>query len=511
MADLKPLLVLKNSIFRRQYLSKDIFPNPTTLTVNPGEKWVITGSNKSILLDCLAGKNMAIPSSSRVYPFLNSKTWPASVMKLISFNTDVKPAYLSARYESYREPEDVSLMEFLKKAQNQSRDGVPTTLDKDEIFDQVVKRLNLTPLLHQWIVTLSNGQTRRARIARGLLSSPEVLLADEPFLGLDPAATSSLSDMLGGLAPNPHVILGLRVHEPLPDWVTHVALVDDTGVTAAGTRADMKSTLQTAIDKRESVFVTSPFDFQKAEFVYSSKPEIKTIIDIDDITIAYRGKVVLKNLKWVVKRGERWHLRGNNGTGKSTLLSLLTADHPQSWNSKIRLFDSPRKVGRQNYFSINRDIGHVSPEIHAIFPVTLTAFQAVSTGFTIGSYLPPSNVTHMAGGSLTKDDRDARIKMFLDHFKVSADSLFSDLTLNDQKLVLFMRAIIKNPEILILDEAFSGMNDESIARCKNFVDVWGGTVIAIGHVDDEIPRCSKYIRLHGGENLAEIGDISSSI
>lgn len=185
---------------------------------------------------------------------------------------------------------------------------------------------------------------------------------------------------------------------------------------------------------------------------------------------------------------------------------MLTADHPKSWNSKIKMFDEPRKVGKHNYFTINRVIGHASPEIHAIFPKTLTAFQAVENGFTVGSFLPPSVSAHVAGG-LTERQRVERVNKLLEYFKVKGETLFSDLTLNDQKVVLFIRAIVRNPEILILDEAFSAMNDESIFRCKKFVDEWGGTVIAIGHVNDEIPRCDKYIRLHGGNTKPEQGII----
>ncbi|KAK9433874.1 P-loop containing nucleoside triphosphate hydrolase protein [Lipomyces doorenjongii] len=505
----KPLVVFQNCILRPQHFAKEIFPNPTTLTILPTQKWAITGTHKTRFLEVLAGRYTAIPAESRSYPFLEKSVWPASVTSLVTFATDIRPAYLSARYESYREPEDVNLATFLKKSLDSATDG-KSPEEQRQVYESVVKRLELEPLLSQWIVTLSNGQMRRARIARGLLSSPKMLLADEPFLGLDPVSTSTLSKLLGELAPAPQVILGLRAHEPVPDWISHVAVIDESGLIKGGTRDEVRENLQELVDRRTSIFIDRSYNFTAAKLLPPIRSGIDSIIDIDDITIAYKGKVVLKNLKWTVRRGERWHLRGNNGTGKSTLLSLITADHPQSWNSKINLFNEPRKVGRQNYFSINKVIGHASPEIHAIFPSTLTAFQTVSTGFTVGSFLPPSSASHVAG-ILTKEEQNKRIHSLLEYFNVNPEALFSDLTLNDQKLALFMRAIVKNPEILILDEAFSGMNDESIFRCKQFVDDWGGTVIAIGHVEDEIPRCGKYIRLHGGDNLAEQGDVENSV
>ncbi|KAJ8102663.1 P-loop containing nucleoside triphosphate hydrolase protein [Lipomyces tetrasporus] len=499
----KPLVVFKNCILRPQYFSKEIFPSPTTLTLLPAQKWAITGTHKTRFLEAIAGQYTATPAESRSYPFLEKSVWPASVTSLVSFATDIKPAYLSARYESYREPEDVDLASFLKKSLGGEAGGISPE-DQIQVYESVVDRLGLEPLLSQWIVTLSNGQMRRARLARGLLSSPKILLADEPFLGLDPVSTSTLSQLLGELAPAPHVILGLRAHERVPDWISHIAVVDESGLIKAGKKEDVAEKLQELLNRRNSIFIDRSYNFKASNLLPLRGQRADSIIDIDNITVAYKGKVVLKDLKWTVRRGERWHLRGNNGTGKSTLLSLITADHPQSWNSKIRLFGEPRKVGRQNYFSINKVIGHASPEIHAIFPATLTAFQTVSTGFTVGSFLPPSSVSHVAG-DLTKQEQTDRIASLLQYFNVNPDTLFSELTLNDQKLALFMRAIVKNPEVLILDEAFSGMNDESIFRCKHFVHEWGGTVIAIGHLEDEIPRCDKYIRLHGGENSAEQG------
>ncbi|KAK9365819.1 P-loop containing nucleoside triphosphate hydrolase protein [Lipomyces kononenkoae] len=506
MTNLKrPLVQFNNCILRPQYTSKEIFPNPTTLTILPTQKWAFTGTHKTKFLEALAGQYTAIPADSRSYPFLEQQVWPSSVTKLVSFATDIKPAYLSARYESYREPEDVDLASFLKKSLDSTTDG-KSAEEHAQVYENVVKRLGLESLLGQWIATLSNGQMRRARLARGMLSSPKILLADEPFLGLDKVSTLTLSRLLGELAPSPHVILGLRTHEPVPEWISHVGVIDESGLIKAGTREEVAETLQDLRDRRNSIFIDQSYDFETAKLLPGRRPGADPVIDIESFTIAYKGKVVLKDLNWTVMQGERWHLRGDNGTGKSTLLSIITGDHPQSWNSKIRLFNEPRKVGRQNYFSINKVIGHASPEIHAIFPSTLTAFQTVSTGFTVGSFLPPSSVSHMAT-NLTKDEQTERILSLLEYFNVNPDVQFSDLNLNDQKLALFIRAIVKNPEILILDEAFSGMNDQSIFRCKQFVDEWGGTVIAIGHVEDEIPRCDKFIRLYGGENLVEQGVI----
>lgn len=102
--------------------------------------------------------------------------------------------YLSSRYESLREEFDLTLQQWLADSVDLGRNPYEdvnglehekaeqaATLTKHGLVNAVASELQLTPLLEQSVMTLSNGQSRRARIAQALLRKPEVLLVDEPF------------------------------------------------------------------------------------------------------------------------------------------------------------------------------------------------------------------------------------------------------------------------------------------------------------------------------------------
>lgn len=209
-----PVISLDNGTFYRSYPSFKGPENPANPSMFPGltfslpsssaepEHWAVSGSSssgKTTLLEILRGHHICVPPKARSFPYLSTvegpldhtrSRSPSQAIKYVGFGTEdgsmgksrVRGAYLSARYESRREDADFSVLDYLKgnTELNPSEEGREKRFD-DEGLNKVIENLRLGALISMPLSNLSNGQTRRARIAKALLGRPEVLLLDEPF------------------------------------------------------------------------------------------------------------------------------------------------------------------------------------------------------------------------------------------------------------------------------------------------------------------------------------------
>ncbi len=70
-----------------------------------------------------------------------------------------------------------------------------------------------------------------------------------------------------------------------------------------------------------------------------------TAVKMVNVTINYGERTILQNINWEVKKSECWSISGPNRAGKSTLLSLVTADNLQAYANELYLFDQRRGSG----------------------------------------------------------------------------------------------------------------------------------------------------------------------
>lgn len=479
--------------------------------------WAITGSGKSPFLSILSGKYIPEPPLARVYPFM-AENYRYDQIVFLNFKeaSGLDAVHLSARYESYsykgqlEMADDVnSVRNYISGANNYNSNTLAAV--QDGYVELLLELFDLVPLQKKWINSLSNGQLRRARLARALVSKPRLLLIDDPFLGLDPGATELVSASLHKVSAEfgVSIVLGLRVQDQVPDWIDNVALVDlQEGVQIQGPRTEVQNDLKSALNDTLELHSRHMRATQMDKLQPVSPEELSgevPHIEFNKASVVYKGVSVLKDFTWRVPRGSRWRIFGANGTGKTTIILLLTADHPQSWRLVMSIDGVVRKTGSGvSFFDVNNQIGISSPELHALVPGrTLTMREIVYNGLVkdVGN----SNFNFKGKEDALGPKGRAILVRFEDRLDKYGDTTFDKLSLTDQKLALFLRAVVKEPSILILDEAFSCMDDESVMEeCHKLVeeDLKKTTVFAIGHIDWEVPHCDYVLRLHGGEERA---------
>lgn len=209
-----PLIRIQDATFYENYptpedeakgVNPPIFSNlnftlPSSPDATGHQHWAVIGApSRTQFLDVLRGQHICIPPSGRSYPYLLTDEvaqkdprlrYAANAVQYIGFSGEgssaiggTRGAYLSARYESLREETDWTVEQYLRgqTSLNPLDEDKGGTVRDEAFLSQVITQLRLQDLLDMPVANLSNGQTRRARIAKALLGRPELLLLDDPF------------------------------------------------------------------------------------------------------------------------------------------------------------------------------------------------------------------------------------------------------------------------------------------------------------------------------------------
>ncbi|KAL6941296.1 hypothetical protein ACO0RG_002424 [Hanseniaspora osmophila] len=528
---LPPVVSIKNALFKRSNLAQApfIFKNPINLEIpNRGaqdsvRKWCVWGTHASQFLNVLSRREyLAIPSPSCIrYHKIGKDDTLNFTTNVLKFKPPPTSPHLSARFEFFKSEFDEKLATFIKNVGNTSTlvsyELTNSTRKIDtQLYEHLLTKLHLKDLENRLVIGLSNGQMRRSRLARALLTKNDLLIVDDLYLGLDPTSRSLISETINWYNSTykneSMVIVGLRPQDTIPHWCTDLIIADETGVVYHGpNNKQVINDFHTKWENLKQQQISKSLDqtgnqlpsveqlVNQHEWYNADHTGQPCHFQIKDLSISYRGVPVLKDIDWTILKKSMWHIQGNNGSGKSTLISLLTADHPRSWSSNIvDESNRKRKVGSSSYFDINKSIATSSPEIHSI---ALKFNKLTLNDFVVSGLNEDSSNNFMVSSSLQETTSPDRLKLCDDYMRFfGLESLksvkFTQLSVNDQKLALFVRCLVKLPKLLILDESFSGMEMSTIEYCHDFLKQWPGTVLVIAHLPEEVPEfCGSSIKL----------------
>lgn len=342
---------------------------------------------------------------------------------------------------------------------------------------------DMEELLPKTSILLSSGEMRKFHLTKALLGNPRVLILDNPFIGLDAGTRTQLRNLLETLVKESdlQLILVLSKEENIPDFITHVVHVENMTCNEKQTLAEYRQ----AQGPCPSCILDEP-KVQRLLTLPQRTDDVKAecVVKLQDVSIQYGRRTILKELNWQVMNGERWALSGENGAGKSTLLSLICADNPQSYACDITLFDRKRGTG-ESIWEIKKHIGYVSPEMHRAYLKNLPAIDIVASGLhdSVGLY------------RRTLPEQKAICEWWMDIFGIAhlRERDFLTLSSGEQRLCLLARAFVKDPQLLILDEPLHGLDVRNGQLVKDIIDTFcqrpNKTLIMVSHYEEELPSC----------------------
>ena len=205
-----------------------------------------------------------------------------------------------------------------------------------------------------------------------------------------------------------------------------------------------------------------------------------TQIELQHVNCKVGEKYLLRDITWQVQPGEKWIVFGENGSGKTTLLSLL-AGYKRYSDGTIQLFGEPYQS--EEVLRYRRRIGLVSTSFFNRILCRESVLSIVLSGqngtLGISEYISNQELLY------------AKKILEVFHIEKKKDMPFYLLSKGEQQSVLLARAFMGTPEILLLDEADSGLDYLARIRLTDFLAAFAAetkaTLIAVTHYPNEIP------------------------
>jgi molybdate transport system ATP-binding protein len=449
-----------------------------TLRIRAGEHWLLAGANgagKTQLLKLIAGAVWPEPARQPVRRYARGRRqWsaPGEVLEDI--------AYVGAeRQDKYqRYGWDMSVERIV--ATGVHRTDIP--LDALGAADRrrvrrALRSLGVAHLAARAFLSLSYGERRVALLARALASRPRLLLLDEVLNGLDAV---NRARVLGWLARRtrrlPWVFATHRL-EDVPRGANRALLLERGRIVYRGTlrRAPLGAWLSTQAPTPGAAAGHS---------VRRRARRGRELVRLSGARVYLDGSRALSDISLAVRSGECWVVHGRNGSGKTTLIRTLYGDHGVAVGGRIERAGHAAGVPLERF---KQRVGLVAPHLQAEHPRELTVSEVVQSGrhASVGLNDAPSAADRSA----------ARRALALLGLSRLARRPLAELSYGQSRRVLFARALVRAPQLLLLDEPFAGVDAptrRALMAQVSALAASGTAVVVTTHRLGDWPGCATH-------------------
>ncbi len=501
--------------FNDEWLFKNL-----TFGINQGQRVALVGVNgagKSTLLKLLAEKikpieGKIVKAKDIKFGYLEQDPQfedNQSISDFI-FSLDNRQQQIIREYEELLEQENPDVDDITRLTDELSN---LEAWEYEHNIKTILGRLDIHHL-DQKISTLSGGQKKRLSLAKLLIDEPEVYIIDEPTNHLDIDTIEWLESFLtsGGktilMVTHDRYFLDNVCNEIIELQNGEVFSYKGKYAYYLEKKADREEMDATVLAKRKNLLkkelewmrrmpqargtkskarIDSFYDLEnktKGQVEKSSvKLDVKVsrqggqIVEIDHIAKTFNDKIVIKDFNYVFKKGDKIGLTGKNGTGKSTLLNIITQEILPDKGTVKKGETTVFGYYHQSGLSFKGDERVIDVVKNIAEFITMSDGKMISASQLLTHFLFPPKKQH---------------------------GFVSKLSGGEKKRLHLMKVLIKNPNFLILDEPTNDLDIDTLNVLEEFLETYPGVLMLVSHDRYLVDKLTDQLFILEGEGNIRI-------
>ncbi|HZW43442.1 MAG TPA: ABC-F family ATP-binding cassette domain-containing protein [Dermatophilaceae bacterium] len=366
---------------------------------------------------------------------------------------------------------------------------------------------------------LSGGERRRLALAGLLAADPDLLLLDEPTNHLDVEGVAWLADHLATRRTRPGTAVVAVTHDRwfLDEVATTTWEVVDGGVSSYEggyaayvlAKAERDRVAEVTEERRSNLLRKELAWLRRGAQARSTKPKFridaandlladepagrddvslvrfattrlgKDVVDLIDATVSFGDRRLLDRVTWRLAPGDRIGIVGVNGSGKSTLMRAIYGDLPLSAGK--------RKVGK------TVSMAYLTQEVRELEKFAdwrvIEAIEDVKQFTRLGD----------------KEVSASQLAKRLGFSGGRQQTRVSDLSGGERRRLQFLRLLMAEPNVLILDEPTNDLDIETLTSMEDVLDGWAGTLLVVSHDRYLLERmCDRQVAMLGDGGVRDL-------